>query len=201
MSTLILIHLSVKDNLKSSPLLHIYCNGLLRNDSSIRICKYNLIEQYTKFHASRHNTQTCNTQIARIIFHNYESRKYHEGKVRLCIGIWRNNTTKSALRNPESSRSFCSHNVRQGTNEKSEYGNNRQPKGLVHIQVHYTILLQRYCYNSSPPVWTGTLLPIRWTLRSAIFRDIRQRRVLIPYRRFETTWSRNVGTELPLYAA
>jgi hypothetical protein len=200
MSTLILLHLSVKDNLKSSPLLYIYCNGLLRNNNSIRICKYNLIEQYTKFHASRHNAQTFNTLIARIVFHYCESRKYHEGKVRLCIGIWRNNTTnKSALRKPENSRSFCSHNVRQGTNEKS--GIWKQPKGLVHIQVHYRILLQRYCYNSSPLIWTGTLLLIRWTLRSAIFRDIRQRRVLIPYRRFETAWSRNVGTELPLHAA
>lgn len=41
-------------------------------------------------------------------------------RVYICIGRWRNNTTnESEFQNPENSRSFCSHNVRQGTNEKS----------------------------------------------------------------------------------
>ena len=37
--------------------------------------------------------------------------------------------------------------------------------------------------------------------RSALYWHITERRVVIPYRRFGTRLSRNVGTELALYAA
>lgn len=89
---------------------------------------------------------------------------------------------------------------------EAEYGNmhinDRNSKGKNSYRLHREELKERYNRQYCILCFLDSLLPTTTSMRYALFRNVTQCMVAIPYQSFRTVYrSRDVGKELPTYSA